>query len=37
MGPAFDTSMALEFMGFTGPDVHEGMAAVREKRRPNFK
>jgi enoyl-CoA hydratase len=36
MGPAFDTSMALEFMGFTGPDVHEGMAAVREKRRPNF-
>jgi len=23
-GPTFDTSLALEFMGFGGPDVHEG-------------
>ncbi|HWT34909.1 MAG TPA: enoyl-CoA hydratase/isomerase family protein, partial [Paraburkholderia sp.] len=25
-GPAFDTSLALEFMGFAGPDVREGVA-----------
>jgi enoyl-CoA hydratase len=36
-GPAFDTSLALEFMGFTGPDVREGIASLREKRAPNFK
>jgi enoyl-CoA hydratase len=35
-GPAFDASLALEFLDMTGPDVHEGVAAVREKRRPNF-
>jgi enoyl-CoA hydratase len=35
-GPAFDTSLALEFLDFTGPDVHEGVAAVRERRTPNF-
>jgi enoyl-CoA hydratase len=35
-GPAFDASLALEFMDMTGPDVHEGVAAVREKRRPRF-
>jgi enoyl-CoA hydratase len=35
-GPAFDASLALEFMDMTGPDVHEGVAAVREKRKPNF-
>lgn len=35
-GPAFDTSLALEFMGFAGPDVHEGMASLREKRPPRF-
>jgi hypothetical protein len=31
-GPAFDTSLALEFMGFGGPDVHEGVASLRERR-----
>ncbi|MEM5276322.1 enoyl-CoA hydratase/isomerase family protein [Cupriavidus taiwanensis] len=36
-GPAFDTSLALEFMGFAGPDVHEGMASLREKRPPRFR
>ena len=35
-GPAFDTSLALEFMGFGGPDVHEGLASLRERRAPRF-
>lgn len=35
-GPAFDASLALEFMGFAGPDVHEGMASLRERRAPKF-
>ena len=36
-GPIFDTSLALEFMGFSSPDVREGLAAHKEKRRPAFK
>src|SRR5258708_39596352 len=36
MGPTFDTSLALEFLGFTGPAVMEGLASHREKRRPDF-
>jgi enoyl-CoA hydratase len=35
-GPSFDTSLALEFLGFRLADVREGLAAAREKRRPNF-
>jgi enoyl-CoA hydratase len=35
-GPAFDASLALEFLDMTGPDVGEGVAAVREKRAPRF-
>ena len=35
-GPAFDTSVALEMLGFTGPDVREGHAAIVEKRKPDF-
>jgi len=35
-GPAFDTSLALEFMGFAGPDVQEGIKSLREKRAPDF-
>jgi enoyl-CoA hydratase len=35
-GPAFDTSLALEFMGFAGPDVREGVASLRERRAPRF-
>ena len=35
-GPIFDTSLALEFLGFTGPDIVEGVAAVRGKRPPRF-
>jgi enoyl-CoA hydratase len=35
-GPAFDASLALEFLDMTGPDVHEGVAAVRGRRKPDF-
>jgi enoyl-CoA hydratase len=35
-GPSFDASLAMEFLGFTGPDVAEGVRAVREKRPPRF-
>jgi enoyl-CoA hydratase len=35
-GPAFDASLALEVLDMTGPDVGEGVAAVREKRAPRF-
>jgi len=35
-GPSFDASLALEFMGFTGPEVKEGVSALMEKRKPNF-
>ena len=35
-GPAFDASLALEFMGFRQPDVRVGLKAAREKRRPKF-
>lgn len=35
-GPAFDASVAMEMLGFTGPDVLEGIAAVEQKRRPSF-
>ncbi|HEU4319988.1 MAG TPA: enoyl-CoA hydratase/isomerase family protein [Acidimicrobiia bacterium] len=34
--PIFDASVAYEFLGFGTPDAAEGMAAVREKRRPDF-
>jgi enoyl-CoA hydratase len=35
-GPTFDSSLALEFIGFSGPDVQEGIASLREKRNPKF-
>lgn len=35
-GPIFDTSLGLEFMGFAGPDVREGIDSLREKRAPRF-
>jgi len=35
-GPIFDNSVALEMLGFGGPEVREGLAAVRERRSPNF-
>jgi len=36
MGPVFDTSVALEFLGFAGPEVREGLASHLEKRPPRF-
>lgn len=35
-GPSFDASLALEFMGFSGPDVQEGIQSLRERRPPSF-
>ena len=35
-GPAFDASLALEILGFTGPEAKEGVASHREKRQPSF-
>ena len=35
-GPSFDASLALEMLGFTGPEVKEGLASLREKREPKF-
>ncbi|TAG24239.1 MAG: enoyl-CoA hydratase [Burkholderiales bacterium] len=35
-GPSFDASLALEFMGFAGPDVREGVASLRERRTPKY-
>ena len=35
-GPIFDASLALETLGFAGPDTAEGIAAFREKRPPRF-
>ena len=35
-GPTFETSLGLEFLSFSGPDVREGLAAHREKRPARF-
>jgi len=35
-GPIFDTSLAYEMLNFLEPDVHEGLAALKEKRAPKF-
>jgi enoyl-CoA hydratase len=35
-GPTFDASLALEFLGFTGPEVKEGLQAYLDKRKPAF-
>ena len=35
-GPIFDSSLALEFLSFGGPEVKEGLASHLEKRPPHF-
>jgi enoyl-CoA hydratase len=35
-GPMFDASLGLEFLGFGGADVVEGVASHRERRAPEF-
>jgi enoyl-CoA hydratase len=35
-GPIFGASLAMEFYGFGGPDVGEGVASHRERRAPRF-
>ena len=35
-GPNFDTSLALEFMGFRQADIREGLKSLKEKRPPEF-
>lgn len=34
--PIFDASLGFEMLGFMGPDAAEGVAALREKRKPTF-
>ena len=34
--PAFGESVALEMLGFLGPDAREGLAALRDRRDPTF-
>jgi enoyl-CoA hydratase/carnithine racemase len=35
-GPLFDTSTALEMLGFSGAEAREGLTSHLEKRRPSF-
>ena len=35
-GPAFDASVAYEFLGFMAPDAREGLASHQQKRAPTF-
>ena len=34
--PNFEASLAYEMLNFLGPDAAEGLAALQEKRRPDF-
>lgn len=36
-GPSFDSSLALEFLGFRLSDIKEGLAAAKAKRKPRFR
>ena len=36
LGIVLDALVGLEFIGFGGPEVHEGLAAHLEKRTPRF-
>jgi enoyl-CoA hydratase len=34
--PIFESSLAMEMLGFFSDDAREGLAAMQEKRRPKF-
>ena len=34
--PIFEAAVAMEFLGFTGPELPEGVQALRERRKPDF-
>jgi enoyl-CoA hydratase len=34
--PHFELSLALEFLGFSGEELEEGLRALKEKREPQF-
>jgi enoyl-CoA hydratase len=36
-GPTFDASLGYEFLGFGLPEAREGLAALKEKRSPDFR
>ncbi len=36
MGPGFESSLALEMLGFRLPDIREGLSAMRDKRPVDF-
>jgi enoyl-CoA hydratase len=36
-GPLFDASLALEFLGMSGPDLQEGLQSLMQKRSPAFR
>ena len=35
-GPSFDASLAMEFMGFSGPEAKEGLQPFLDRRAPEF-
>ena len=35
-GPSFDASLAMEFLGFDGAELPEGVQAIKQKRTPKF-
>lgn len=35
--PIFEASLALEFLGVGGPEIREGLASHKEKRKPRFR
>ncbi len=35
-GPSFDASLAMEFMGFSGPEAKEGLQSFLDRRPPEF-
>jgi enoyl-CoA hydratase len=34
--PIFEAAVAMEFLGFTGPELPTGIAAIKGKTKPQF-